>query len=439
MGYFESMDRTDAANSVSTSGALESEQRLAECGLLPKTLTIGEYFISEPEWNIFLYFAGAFHAPHSIKYPWAFVVKCLASLGIILATFGFCYDMYLNEHTFRSSVYCFADGVVALQAATIVVGIVYAVNRMREPLNKAIIDELHYVRDKSFTYTILAILMCIFTFVVIFINGTTAVTYYSFELSIATIVSSLLVTNMLSLWMVVFIWFDVKSCMIISQTVMKLAKSRRLTPASYVSAHSKFVRQIDRIASVLDIVVVVAYINTLTYFVILLIIPSYISVSYLATFGRETVILFMVLPDLATVNDIHSELVRIIVDKDRYNMNIGVPFADPGDSEGNNNHTHNNLNFNIAQSSDSVSFSTSGLGSAINSDSDSIPSYFLPVHAEEGNSYNLYMIVKEFPLQIPIIMKSKVFTMNHIRNQCFGVLLAALGLLVKVIVDNRYS
>jgi hypothetical protein len=313
------MKRSDLSTS-SFSGL--SEQRLAECGLLPHSLTIGEYFISESEWNIFLYFAGAFHTPNGTQYAFGMIVKVFAILGIALATFGFTYDMYhhiyLDNHSFRESVYCIADGVVALQAATIVVGIVYAVDRMREPLTGAIVDEFEYVRRKSYAYTALAVLMCLFTFIVIFINGTTAVNYYSFELSISTIVCSLLVTNMLSLWMVVFIWFDVKTCTIISEKVASLARARRLTPATYVTAHDKFVHQIDRISSVLDIVVVVAYINTITYFIILLIIPSYISLSYLATFGRETIILFMVLPDIATVNDMHTELVRVIVDKTRY-------------------------------------------------------------------------------------------------------------------------
>jgi hypothetical protein len=257
------------------------------------------------------------------------------------------------------------------------------------------------------------------------------VNYYSFELSISTIVCSLLVTNMLSLWMVVFIWFDVKTCTIISEKVASLARARRLTPATYVTAHDKFVHQIDRISSVLDIVVVVAYINTITYFIILLIIPSYISLSYLATFGRETIILFMVLPDIATVNDMHTELVRVIVDKTRYcSYSLDHDHGEYGiDEEGKGSGAA--LNFNITQSSDFTACSGS-----VNEDG------IYRSGLEDGgvgNQYQLYMVVKEYTLQIPILMKSKVFTKSNIRNQLFGVLLAGIGLLIKVIVDNRYA
>lgn len=75
---------------------------------------------------------------------------------------------------------------------------------------------------------------------------------------------------------------------------------------------AQFKKRMASIGGLLDVVVIVAYINTIAFAFILLVCPPKIALSYVATFGRETVILLLMLPGIASVNDRHKELLNAV-------------------------------------------------------------------------------------------------------------------------------
>lgn len=309
---------------------------------LSEPMTIREYLISNSEWNHLLWVTGAFHYPlfDIFESPAAAVVQAIACLGFLFSILGCVYDLYCHSILYVSTAgvaYIIGDIVVLLQNASVVVGIHYAMHRMNNIFgggegtsrsytsasgrmgSRSFAGEascFDYALRKSRAYIIVAVLMFTFTASVILYNGYTAVTYFNFAVSVCTVVLSLVVSNFLSLWMVIFIWIDMEASARVVASAVNAASEGKMTTARYYRKLNQFRRRMAHIGGLLDTVVMVAYINTIAFGFILVVCPPDIALSYMATFGREPIILLLILPDIAAVNDRHSELLRAVAESD---------------------------------------------------------------------------------------------------------------------------
>lgn len=139
---------------------------------------VSDYLIADPNWNILLLITGAFHFPvfDIIKYPCVTAIQILAICGILLAVFTLIFDLYMHvtsplyAHMGQTVAYIVGDIVVFLQTISLVLGIIYAVKRMKEPAGiagdrtaagqTACFD---YALRKSRVFLVVAVVMFSFT------------------------------------------------------------------------------------------------------------------------------------------------------------------------------------------------------------------------------------------------------------------------------------
>lgn len=426
--------------------------------------SIGEYLKTNAEWNAILWCAGAFHFPLFDIYdsPVASLVQLIACFGFIFQLFACLYDLYAHlmmEMNISQVAYIVGDVVVMIQNATIVMGISYAVDRIQKPFGRPGTGAFRtrsaagesacfeYALKKTKVYVSLAVLMFTFTGCIIAYNGYTAVSYSnSFLLSLAAVVFSLVVGNLLSLWMMIFIWVDTEASNRVVSSAVVAACDCTLSVNRYYRKLNQFRSRMVSIASLLDVVVIVAYINTAAFGFILLVCPAEIALSYVATFGRETVILLLMLPGIAAVNDRHTELMRRVGESDlsQQVQPDGVrisTYLQPTPTVTNSSPELSNPNIVVTGMSNSRAaaydsnndlescsggFSAMETGAAI-----SVSQRHLQ---EQINQLRLWVAVNNAPLHIPIL-NNKIIGRDSLLTQLFGSVLFVLSIGAKMLLE----
>lgn len=414
---------------------------------------VGEFLKADSGWNTMMWLTGAFHYPlfdlrHS---PAASLVQLIACLGFLVQSLICVYDLWANVNrdlTIAQIAYVIGDVVILIQNTSIIVGILYAVERIRQPFgsagNRSAAGEIacfEYAMKKCKVFIGVAVLMFTFTGCVITYNGYTQIDYdHSFVLSLCAVVASLVASNLLSLWMMVFIWVDTEASDRVVASAVSAAGDGTLSVARYCRKLAQFRSRMANIGSLMDFVVIVAYINTLAFGLILLVCPPPIALSYISTFGREPVILLLTLPAIAAVNDRHPDLLRCVAESDLTDevtagglrgsilMEPTPPKPPPSPrpvsaSGGLNSSQIQNLDLDTL-SSDAENGRAGGY--------DLVKSL-----QEQITQLRLWVAINNAPLHIPILT-SKIITRDNLRTQLTGSVLFIISIVAKMLVE-QYS
>ena len=295
-------------------------------------------------------------------------------------------------------------------------------------------------------------------------------------MSLVDIVATLVASNFLSLWMMIFIWVDTKASARVVDATIVAATEGTLSLSRYHRKVGQFQRRMANIGNLLNVVVIVCYINTMAFGFILLVCPASIALSYLATFGREPVILMLMLPGIADVNDRHKDLLNAVaeggsrdmggqsnlatddrgsnrfstyISPDTFDSTVSTPSNPNPTTRAHTSSTTapivdtNMESFSITRTSSLAGgHSSMDMSVLVDIEKDSYTNnsstvILMQQMQAQIDQLKLWVIINNSPLQIPIL-GSKVITGDNLRTQLLGSVVFVVTIVVKMLFD-RYS